>query len=230
MNQWCVSVERIALQALWARTSLARHDLRRCFTNQYWRGSVPIYFTQKVHWCLKNLRGKATVEDSLMIACAELIALVMRINMSIYIRNALKPNVPSEKFHNFTGSLLNLQRVQRGLGKCNPCEEKQVQLILENWGESSISFCPGVLNPANLPSRGCWLSELFERLPFWKKGPDFLKLDQSKWLKQPKPTGAGDLIMQPKDEWGRDLLFSTNKSWKDWSRRRGCRHGRPRFC
>ena len=37
----------------------------------------------------KNLRSKAAVEDALTIARAELIALVMCINMSIYIRNAL---------------------------------------------------------------------------------------------------------------------------------------------
>ena len=60
----------------------------------------------------------------------------MRINMSIYIRNALKPNVPTSKVHIFTDSLLNLQRVQRGFGKSKPWEEKRVQLILENGGES----------------------------------------------------------------------------------------------
>ena len=69
---------------------------------------------------LKNLNSKAAVEDALTIACAQLITLVMRINMSIYIRNALKPNVPTSKVHIFTDSLLNLQRVQRGLGKCKP--------------------------------------------------------------------------------------------------------------
>ena len=109
----------------------------------------------------KNLRSKAAVKDALTIARAELIALVMCINMSIYIRNALKPNVPSSKVHIFTDSLLNLQRVQRGLEKCKPWEEKRVQLILENQGESSIFFCPGELNPADLPSRVCSLSNLF---------------------------------------------------------------------
>ena len=82
-----------------------------------------------------------------------------------------------------------------------------VLLILENQGESSISFCPSELNPANLPSRGCSLSELFDRLSFWKQGPDLLKLDQSKWSQQPKPTGLGDQLTQPKDGedvWGRD--------------------------
>ena len=64
----------------------------------------------------KNLRGKAAVKDSIMIVHIELFTLVMCINMSIYIINALKANVPSEKVDIFTDSLLNLQRIQRELG------------------------------------------------------------------------------------------------------------------
>ena len=93
-------------------------------------------FYSKNTLILKNLQSKAAVKDAFTNTHAKLIALVMCINMSIYIRNALKPNVPSEKVHIFTDSLLNLQRVQRELGKCKPWEEKRVQLILENRGES----------------------------------------------------------------------------------------------
>ena len=59
----------------------------------------------------KKLRGKAAVEDALTIACAKLIALVMCINMSIFIRNALKPNMPSKNVHIFTDSLQNLSLI-----------------------------------------------------------------------------------------------------------------------
>ena len=31
-----------------------------------------------------------------------------------------------------------------------------------------------------------------------------MKLDQSEWPQQPKPTGSGDQLTKPKDEWGRD--------------------------
>ena len=119
------------------------------------------------------------------IARAELIALVLWINMSAYIRNALKPLVTTDMVHIFTDSLLNLQRVQRGKGKCKPWEERRVGHILDNKEDSTISLCPGVQNPADLPSRGCCLDDLIERLQFWKEGPEFLKQNKSEWPKQP---------------------------------------------
>ena len=110
--------------------------------------------------------------------------------------------MPTEKVHIFTNSLLNLKRIKRGLGKCKPWEEILVWLIHENEEKVQSLY---VLNPADLPRQDCLLSELFERLLFWKQGPDFLKFDQSEWAKQPKSTGSSDLIMQHKDEWGRDV-------------------------
>ena len=37
----------------------------------------------------------------------------------------------------------------------------------------------------DLPSRGCNLTELQDRIKFWKESPDFLKLPVAKWPKQP---------------------------------------------
>ena len=88
-------------------------------------------------------------KEALTIDRAELITLVLCVKMSEYIRNALKPAVTTKQVHIFIDSLLNLQRVQRGKGKCKPWEEKRVENILDNKGESSISFSPGVLNPAD---------------------------------------------------------------------------------
>ena len=135
----------------------------------------------------KNLRGKAELEDALTIARAELIALLCCMEMSEYIRNALKPAVTSDMVHVFTDSLLNLQRVQRGLGKSKPWEERRVRKILERKDKSTISFCPGVLNPADLPSRGCNLEDLTNRFEFWSQGPEFLRLPKDQWPKQPSP-------------------------------------------
>ena len=133
----------------------------------------------------KNLRDKALVKDALTIARAELLALVLCITMSGYIQDALKPSVSSKQVHIFTDSLLNLQHIQRGKGKCKPWEDRRVCKVLDNMGESSISFCPGVLNPADLPSRGCNLNELTDRITFWKEGPAFLLKPRAEWPKQP---------------------------------------------
>ena len=135
----------------------------------------------------KNLREKAMAEAALTIARAELIAMLNCVTMSQYLQKALAPLLSSEKVHIFTDSLLNLQRIQRGKGKCKPWEERRVCKILDGKGESQVAFCPGVLNPSDLPSRGCTLDELLERLNFWKHGPDFLKCPRSEWPKQPSP-------------------------------------------
>ena len=107
------------------------------------------------------------------------------VTMSHYLQDALAPALTSKNVHIFIDSLLNLQRIQRGKGKCKPWEERRVCKILDGKGESKVSFCPGVLNPSDLPSRGCTIDELLERLDFWKHGPDFLKRPSDEWPKQP---------------------------------------------
>ena len=136
----------------------------------------------------KNLREKAMAEDALTIARAELIALLSCVTMSDYLLNALSPSLERKNIHIFTDSLLNLQRIQRGKDKCKPWEERRVCKILDGKGDSSIAFCPGIINPSDLPSRGCTMDELIERLDFWKYGPDFLKHPKSEWPKQPSPS------------------------------------------
>ena len=151
----------------------------------------------------KNLRGKAELEDALTIARAELIALLCCMEMSEYLRHALKPRITTDMVHVFTDSLLNLQRVQRGIGKSKPWEERRVLKILERKGNSTISFCPGVLNPADLPSRGCDLEDLTNRFKFWSEGPEFLTLPKSQWPKQPSP--AEKIINENVESAGDDL-------------------------
>ena len=147
----------------------------------------------------KNLREKAKLEDALTIARAELIAMLSCVNMSLYLQNALKPELTSDKIHIFTDSLLNLQRIQRGKGKCKPWEERRVCKILDNKEKSEISFCPGVMNPSDLPSRGCSMDELTERISFWKFGPEFLRKPKSEWPKQPALSEKKDESEQTSD-------------------------------
>ena len=90
--------------------------------------------------------------------------------MSKDIRDVLKPTVTTDMVHVFINSLLNLQRVQRGIDKSKPWKERTVLKILERKENSTISFCPGVLNPVDLPSRGCDLEDLTNHFKFWLEG------------------------------------------------------------
>ena len=74
----------------------------------------------------KDLRAKAKVEDALTIARAELVAMRGCVTMSEYLRKAFAPDLLSENVHIFTDSLLNLQRIQRGKGKCKPGRKKSM--------------------------------------------------------------------------------------------------------
>ena len=137
----------------------------------------------------KDLRKK-DFKDVLTIARAELIALTCCVTMSTYIQNALQNTVTSENIHIFTDSLLNLQRIQRGKGHCKPWEERRVRTILANKHDSKVHFCPGKLNPSDLPSRGTSLPELIDQLKFWKEGPPFLLQNEDTWPKQPVIAGG----------------------------------------
>lgn len=133
----------------------------------------------------KNLRKGAEAKDALTIARAELIGLVMAVNMGCYLKNAYKNCVEPDQFMYFTDSLLNLQRVQRGKGQCKVWEERRKQKILMNTPASNVNFCPGKLNPADLPSRGCSLEELQTKAALWGQGPDFLTKRREYWPTQP---------------------------------------------
>ena len=167
----------------------------------------------------KNLREKAIAEDALTIARAELIAMLSCVTMSHYLQNALEPALTSKNVHIFTDSLLNLQRIQRGKGKCKPWEERRVCKILDGKGESTVSFCPGVSNPSDLPSRGCTMDELIQRLDFWKHGPDFLRRPKGEWPKQPSPAAKSldenkDCGLEPESKEDVELYFAQIQALK----------------
>lgn len=144
----------------------------------------------------KNLREGAAAEDALTIARAELVALLMAVNVGHYLQNAYKDIVSSSNTFYFTDSLLNLQRIQRGKGHCKQWEERRVEKILANLNKSEVRFCPGLQNPADLPSRGCTLDELTDQFEFWTKGPEFLTKPKSDWPKQPLSDGQ-TIINEP---------------------------------
>ncbi|XP_059096798.1 uncharacterized protein LOC131891288 [Tigriopus californicus] len=118
----------------------------------------------------KNLRKGAEAKDALTIARAELIGIVMAVNVGRYLQNAYKSLINNEQLEYFTDSLLNLQRIQRGTGQCKVWEDRRIRKILDGAPIEKFHFCPGKMNPADLPSRGCTLQELQSQFKFWDQG------------------------------------------------------------
>ena len=143
----------------------------------------------------KNLRNGAAVGDALTIARAELVAMLMAVRVGKYVAEVYE--VKSERIIMFSDSLLNLQRYQRGLGHCRPWEERRLIEIFKIIDKSEIRFCPGIKNPADMPSRGCEAKEFTEKLQFWKEGADFLVKPKNQWPQQPMQPVDPDKIADP---------------------------------
>ncbi|CAB3999850.1 Hypothetical predicted protein [Paramuricea clavata] len=65
--------------------------------------------------------------------------------------------------------------------------QRRVTEIRELTNEKHWHFCPGELNVADLPSRGCSATALAEN-DTWLHGPKFLKDPKDQWPKCPQPT------------------------------------------
>ena len=65
--------------------------------------------------------------------------------------------------------------------------QNRVKKIRELTNEYQWRHCPGELNPANLPSRGCSGHELAKN-EIWWNGPPFLKSQEEQLPKDPQPT------------------------------------------
>lgn len=68
---------------------------------------------------------------------------------------------------------------------------RRVTEIRQLTNEKDWRFCPGELNPADLPSRGCTATALAEN-ETWLTGPDFLKDPYEKWPQCPHSTNFVD--------------------------------------
>ena len=67
--------------------------------------------------------------------------------------------------------------------------QNRVNEIRKTSSVSEWGFCPGKLNPADIPSRGMKSNDLVKS-DLWWHGPDFLKLGHKNWPKQPKTETA----------------------------------------
>ncbi|XP_078364115.1 uncharacterized protein LOC144648427 [Oculina patagonica] len=66
-----------------------------------------------------------------------------------------------------------------------PYVQHRVSKIRELSNEANWNFCPGELNPADLPSRGCGGEQLAQNQSWWN-GPKFLRLSRDHWPKSPQ--------------------------------------------
>jgi len=65
--------------------------------------------------------------------------------------------------------------------------QHRVNEIRELTNKHQWRHCPGELNPADLPSRGCSVQELKKNETWWT-GPRFLKFPEEQWPTDPQPT------------------------------------------
>ena len=66
----------------------------------------------------------------------------------------------------------------------NRVNEIRAQSLIEEWG-----YCPGTMNPADMPSRGVKSNELVKSKLWWT-GPEFLKLKPKFWPKPPSNSNS----------------------------------------
>ena len=139
----------------------------------------------------KAFREKLKGGDVLTIARLELSAMVIGVAAAEYVCKNIGYDMSNVIY--FTDSLLNLQRVQAGASSCLRWEAARVRSVLEKSAESQWRFCPGIVNPADIVSRGSTVIDLLgKNKRLWFHGPEFLRLPENQWPQQPIPKSIRD--------------------------------------
>lgn len=123
----------------------------------------------------------------------ELLACLCTARALSYVTEALSGVTTVRTSHCFTDSLINLQRIRRGPDKFKVWVASRLKEILTLTDRQQWNFCPGVENPADLPSRGLTAVEL-KSSDLWWKGPKFITMPISDWPKEPGvPSGDPEI-------------------------------------
>ena len=108
----------------------------------------------------------------------ELLAAVILTRLAIVVRESLLM-LGDMELHFWTDSNVVLSWISSNRSY-KQYVTSRIKEIHQNTNREDWHHCPGVLNPADMPSRGLKGSELPNRKTWWE-GPQFLQLDKAEW-------------------------------------------------
>jgi len=119
-------------------------------------------------------------KDHQTIVRLELLAALITARAAAYVKDAIGTHLKVAQTHLFTDSLITLCRIRRGPQTFRLWVANRIEEILKLSCSTDWHHCPGVLNPADLPSRGLTAEEL-KNSTLWWTGPDFIKKEKEEW-------------------------------------------------
>ena len=106
----------------------------------------------------------------------ELLSALLLSKLIVSVSQSLQPTLPQLQLHCYTDSQIALCWIRGVDREWKPFVHNRVKEIRCNVHPSLWSHCPGVSNPADLPTRGLTTLELSVN-QLWRQGPDWLGMD-----------------------------------------------------
>ena len=130
----------------------------------------------RVHTQFVICKTRVAPMQSITIPRLELLSALLLARLIVTVSRSLTSVIPCHELKCYTDSMVALHWI-RGLDKeWRQFVANRVNEIREKTPPSCWSHCPGVSNPADLPTRGMGIDELrVSRL--WRFGPDWLQSD-----------------------------------------------------
>ncbi len=136
----------------------------------------------------------------------ELLAALITARAAAHVKKGIENATEVTGVHFFTDSLINLCRIRKGPSKYRLWVANRIEDILKLSSPKDWHHCPGVMNPADLPSRGLTVEEL-KNSTLWWSGPDFIQADKASW-----PTEAEVHIKEDPEQ--RKVVVMDEEDWK----------------
>ena len=121
-----------------------------------------------------------------------------------YVRNSLQNVVCIKTETCWSDSLDALFWIKDEKRKRKVFIENRVKRIRKNTPVENWRYCPGELNPADLPSRGIGCEkEFLEKMKDWVRGPEFIRRSEKYWPED-KSASQKETDLHVKRQEGRD--------------------------